>query len=351
MSDYAVVITARMASERLPGKALSVYSPNGTPNLIQIVKRWQASDRDPAIIVATTDGPEDGAIADLCVGYGVPCYRGSRDDVVGRMDSALKAFAPDARWIARGSADNPLVDVGLADWRMDILTDTNAEGLVYADDMLRLTYCATTDVWSRSGWDKIAEGSSGSQREHPGTFYFEMLHRFQWVAIQFPRREYVTPHRTELDTAQDLEMFRGLWQAWVNNGSGEFTEQRIAGMGGSGEFTKQRMTRMGGSEQRIAGMGGSARLARINGAEGVLPTLWALCYLDEHPELAALNASVELKTHTKVRWKKGRPVLCQTCQAQVGANVAGNFEVGCPRCGKPLKWYSQGKPKPSMMTY
>jgi len=318
MSDYAVVITARMASERLPGKALSVYSPNGTPNLIQIVKRWQASDRDPAIIVATTDGPEDGAIADLCVGYGVPCYRGSRDDVVGRMDSALKAFAPDARWIARGSADNPLVDVGLADWRMDILTDTNAEGLVYADDMLRLTYCATTDVWSRSGWDKIAEGSSGSQREHPGTFYFEMLHRFQWVAIQFPRREYVTPHRTELDTPQDLEMFRGLWQAWGNNGSGEFTDQKMA---------------------------------RMDGANGVLPTLWALGYLDEHPELAALNAGVELKTHTKVRWKKGRPVLCQTCQAQVGANVAGNFEVGCPRCGKPLKWYSQGKPKPSMMTY
>src|SRR3990167_10908548 len=131
MSDYAVIVTARMSSERLPGKALAVYAPDLTPNIIQIVRRWQASDREPTIIVATTDGLEDGVIADFCTGYGVACFRGSRDDVTGRMDGAIKAFATDAKWIARGSADNPLVDVGLADWRFDILAETGADGLWY----------------------------------------------------------------------------------------------------------------------------------------------------------------------------------------------------------------------------
>jgi len=276
MSDYAVVVKARMSSERLPGKALAVYAPDGTPNLIQIVRRWQASDRDPVIIVATTDGLEDGAIADYCAGYGVACFRGSRDDVTGRMDGAIKAFAPDvrwiARWIARGSADNPLVDVGLADWRFDILVETGADGLWYGGEHERITYAGTTDVWSRRAWDAIAEGSSGSQDEHPGGWFWDNLSRLNVVQIPMPRREYLAPVRTELDMPADLEMFRQLWH---------------------------RMSDEKGEE-----------ISCIN-------TLDALKYLIGHPQLAATNTEVGAKTMT-------RPRACRSCAGRARTGSAAS---------------------------
>src|SRR3989304_2709349 len=119
MTDYSVILSARNSSDRLPNKAIVSYCPDGTPNIIQIIRRWQASRRAPLVIVATSDTAPDDSIADLCAPLGVPCYRGPLHDVVARMDGAINTYAPDAKYIARALADNPLVDVGLADWHYD----------------------------------------------------------------------------------------------------------------------------------------------------------------------------------------------------------------------------------------
>ncbi len=66
MSEYAVVIAARMNSTRLPGKALVSYTPDDQTNLAQIVTRWrELSRREPTVIVATTDVPKNKQQADL----------------------------------------------------------------------------------------------------------------------------------------------------------------------------------------------------------------------------------------------------------------------------------------------
>src|SRR3990167_429403 len=128
--DYAVILCARSGSERLPNKALASYTPDGLlPNIIQIARRWQFSRRSPVIVVALPDTPENDDLAELCSEEGLPVYHGSETDVVGRMDGAVKQFVPDAKFVARAMADNPLVDVGLADWRLDTLVNTGADGL------------------------------------------------------------------------------------------------------------------------------------------------------------------------------------------------------------------------------
>ncbi len=306
MSDYAAIISVRMSSSRLPGKALCDYGAG--PNLGQILARWRTSRRSPTIIVATSDGTEDAPIADLCGYMSAFCFRGSRDDVVGRMDGALKAYAPDAKWVARALADNPLVDVPLADWRVDVLAESGADGVWYRGDESRITYAGTTDVWSRAAWDRIAAGSSGSQREHPGEFFWNNMSKFNAVGLPLPPREYLAPVRTELDTEQDLAVMRAVWTAWEWDGEG---------------------------------------------ARGFMPTLWALQWLAQHPEVAAINADVLLKTQSRALWPKGSHWLCKSCSTRVGAVVAGDLEVRCGRCGKPSKWYAH-KPelkKPSMGRY
>ena len=175
MHDYCVILCARMSSGRLPGKALAVYCPDGVDNLTQVIHRWQSSERTPILVVSTTTHVVDDAIEQTAERAGVPCYRGHPTNVVEQMNGALTAYAPDARHVARALADNPLVDVALADWRYDVLCETGAEGVAYTIDHSRITYAGTTDVWSRSAWDKIVSLSSGSQLEHPGAHYWDNL--------------------------------------------------------------------------------------------------------------------------------------------------------------------------------
>src|SRR3990167_2681584 len=150
MSDYAVLLAVRMSSSRLPGKPLVDYGAG--PNLGQIIRRWQSSERNPTVIVATTIRPDDGPIVALCQQLGVPCWMGSVDNVVARMNTALLRYAPGAHYVARALADNPLVDIELADWRLDVLEESGADGLWYGGGREGLTPARGADGWGRGAW-------------------------------------------------------------------------------------------------------------------------------------------------------------------------------------------------------
>lgn len=290
-TDYAVILAARMASQRLPGKALASYTPDGTPNLEQIARRWQSSDRAPRIVITTTDSPDDDPIAALGKRLGLPVSRGSATNVVAQMDKALRTFAPDARFVARALGDNPLVDIGLADWRLDVLAETGADGLWYGGDEARLTYAATTDVWSRPAWDRIVAESSGSQLEHPGQWYWDHISKFNAVQLPLPRREYLAAVKTELDTELDLDMLRTVWRAWAS--------------------------------------------------PSLLPALWALGYLATHPTVAALNAGVPVKTQSRAVFPAHfKAWVCENCQQRGGSIVEGNLRIYCVRCGRPHSFFA-----------
>ena len=301
--DYAVVIAARMGSERLPGKCLAELAP-GICVLSQLIERWQASDREPVVIVATPTGSANDLIADAAHSMGVAVSRMPPGNAVSEIDAALQRFCPHAAYVARALADNPLVDVALADWRLDVLAETGADGLWYGADHDRITYAGTTDVWSRRAWDRIAEGSSGSQLAHPGAYFWDRLHEFSTVQLPLPRREYVDAARTELDTPLDLEMLRAVWQAWA------------------AQFYASEMI----DPEPLA----------------PVPTLWALKWLAAHPEVADLNRGVTVKTQTRALFgARNRAWLCETCSGRVGSVKDGNLEIHCQGCGNSKRWYIQ----------
>lgn len=305
MTAYAVILAARMTSERLPGKAAAPLAP-GLAVLPQIIYRWQESARNPTIVVTTTTDAADDPIERLAARAGVPCSRGDPRNVVGQFDLAVRRHAPQARYVARALADNPLVDVDLADWRLDKLREADADGLWYGAEFdsasrlralhERITYAGTTDVWSRRMWDEIAASSSGSQLEHPGAFFWETLHErgHRVRLLPLPRDEYVSsgfdvpPQRTELDEPADLQVFQAVWRAWIDSGH----------------------------------------------ALPCVPTLWALRWLAQHPEVARLNQAVALKSMSTVGVKKHRHSrLCTNCQMQTGQISDEGLEQRCQRCG------------------
>ena len=299
---YAVILAARMSSERLPGKAAAELVP-GLPVLTQLIRRWKASDRAPVVVVTTTTDRADDEIERMAHAAGVPCSRGDPRNVVAQMDTALKRHAPRAEYVARALADNPLVDVGLADWRLDVLRDTGADGITYGTEWRdgvehsrhdRITYAATTDVWSRRAWDRIVAGSQGADLEHPGNFYWRNLSQFTRVELPLPRDEYredLHHIRTELDEQADLDVFRAVWTAWRG--------------------------------------------------PDLPPTLWALGYLRTHPAVAVLNRKVVIKTQSAIAYPKHfKNWRCPNCDTRMGSVVEGGLRVPCGNCGTTKTFYA-----------
>ena len=77
------VIQARMSSSRLPGKVLL---PLGTkPVLGHVFDRLKKCRLLDDIILATSTDESDDVLERFCADYGVACFRGGLDDVLGAL--------------------------------------------------------------------------------------------------------------------------------------------------------------------------------------------------------------------------------------------------------------------------
>lgn len=104
-------IEARMSASRLPGKVLMPLA--GKPALERLVERMKRSRYIDEIVVATTVNPADKSIAELADGLGIKFYRGSENDVLGRVLEAAKSAGGDI--IVEITGDCPLTDWRLID--------------------------------------------------------------------------------------------------------------------------------------------------------------------------------------------------------------------------------------------
>lgn len=96
-----IIVFARMSSQRLPGKVLMDFG--GRPLLAHILAR--ASALQLPMVVATSVGTDDDAVADLAETCGVPAFRGSLNDVLQRAIDCADAHGLDA--FARLCGDRP----------------------------------------------------------------------------------------------------------------------------------------------------------------------------------------------------------------------------------------------------
>jgi len=106
------IIQARMGSSRLPGKVLMPIL--GQPLLGLLISRVKRARRIDQILVATSDKPQDDAIADYVASVSdVTLFRGSEHDVLARFAGAARLAGADV--VMRITADNPFFDWCLAD--------------------------------------------------------------------------------------------------------------------------------------------------------------------------------------------------------------------------------------------
>ncbi|MBI3307888.1 MAG: NTP transferase domain-containing protein [Candidatus Melainabacteria bacterium] len=113
--NIAAFIQVRMASKRLPGKALCDI--NGLTAIERVVNNLKPSKYINNIVIVTAKGKENDPIADIAEKKGINYFRGDEVNVVQRFIGAAKKFNTDI--VARVTGDCPLISFEITDYLIE----------------------------------------------------------------------------------------------------------------------------------------------------------------------------------------------------------------------------------------
>ncbi len=203
MTRTVAVIQARMGSLRLPGKVLQDIA--GTAVLGWVVRAAESIHGVDATVVATSTEGTDDAIALWCADRGVPCHRGSEDNLLSRY--LLAAEAEGADTILRLTADCPFLDPHVCGQVLALLRETGAD---YAGNCDPATWpdgldCEAFTIAALHTAD--SEAIRKSDREHVTPFMRNSRNRFKVESLICPIPG-LHARRWTLDTPEDLEFLR-----------------------------------------------------------------------------------------------------------------------------------------------
>jgi spore coat polysaccharide biosynthesis protein SpsF len=198
-----ILLQARMASSRLPGKALEPIA--GRPLLEHCLRRLVAGGV-ARVVLATTTRDDDTPLCELAASLGVAVYRGSDTDVLARMAEAAEAFDLDP--IVRATGDNPAVDIQAAGRTLAALRASHAD---YAFEE-GLPYGAGVEAVTRQALLRAArEATLSDDREHVTLWVKRRADLWNLVFPAAPAPLYRPDVRVTVDTPADLAYVRSLF--------------------------------------------------------------------------------------------------------------------------------------------
>ncbi len=207
-------IEARMGATRLPGKMALELAP-GLPALGAVIQRVRAAPRIDEVVVATSTEARDGAIVAIADRFGVRAFRGSEDDVLGRVVGAGAFAGADVLVLVTGdcSCISPMIlDAGIAlffergcDLLSNCLEDTFPPGIdvqVVRFPALQRAYAMAQEEPYRSDRNNF-EHVNYFIRNHPNAFSI-----YHYTA---PPRYHRPNLELLLDTPTDLAIMRAIY--------------------------------------------------------------------------------------------------------------------------------------------
>ncbi|WP_413432509.1 cytidylyltransferase domain-containing protein [Crateriforma spongiae] len=253
MSSQPVVciIQARVGSSRLPGKTLRKLGDRTV--LARVLTRVGMSKAIDRIVVATTDDPADDAIRDEALRCGVDCFRGDEFDVLARYHGAAVTFG--AQHVVRVTSDCPLIDASLIDRMVEHYLKAAGRIDYLSNGLVRtFPHGLDTEIFSAAHLAiAFHEATDVAEREHVTPFLYRNPDRFRLE--NFAQGSDQSQHRWTLDEPDDLRFF----EAVVDY----LPDPRVS-------------------------------------------TTEVLALLEQHPELARINASVRQKTLAESTMTRGR---------------------------------------------
>ncbi len=209
MTQINGLIQARISSSRLPGKVLLDIC--GKPMLLRVVERARLVKNLDQVAVITSTSDDDNAIEVFCRDHGIPCFRGSLDDVLDRYYRA--AFHFGAGTVVRITADCPLLDPVVVDHVIEVFLGGSYD---YVSNTLECSYPdgLDTEVFTFAALENAWKSALlKSEREHVTAFIYK--HPELFCLGNAKHSEDLSAQRWTVDTPSDLEFVRAVYSNFL----------------------------------------------------------------------------------------------------------------------------------------
>ena len=202
-----------MGSSRLPGKVL-MDSGLGKSFLLCLFERINRVKGIDEIVVATTTNPLDDILEKFCEENNLKCYRGSENDVMGRVLEAANKFKVDI--IVEITGDCPFVDPDIVSQILNTYLNNNVDYLSnahirsYPDGM-------DVQVFSKECLNRAySDNPSDLDKEHV-TLKIREDNLFSKIHIVAPENQNYPDLGLTLDDERDLILLRKISKYFANN--------------------------------------------------------------------------------------------------------------------------------------
>lgn len=195
-------IEARMASTRLPGKIMLPFV--GKPDLEMMIERLKRSKTLDDIVVATTMNKQDDVIVNLCRSLKIPFYRGSEEDVLGRLTAAAASVNADI--IVETTSDCPVIDWRHVDHLVSLFFSGNYD---YVSNIIVRSFPIgfDTQVFPFSVLQKVENiAKEHTYREHPSFYIYTHPMEFRLKNWKARGKMFWPDLRVTLDTKEDYQL-------------------------------------------------------------------------------------------------------------------------------------------------
>lgn len=218
-----ILVSARMASTRRPGKALAALA--GRPLLEVLLDRMRTAKGVDGVALITAVTPDNDVLEALAGRMGVPVFRGAEEDVLRRHLDAARAFG--AAHVVRVTGDNPLTDVETIEALVALHHERGADyTYVPGDALLMGILPEVVSVRAlQASWDK-GEARHRSElvtlyiKEHPGEFVV--------AAGALPDALYRPAYRLTVDEPDDVRLVQEIFARLAGDGRTVTTREAIA---------------------------------------------------------------------------------------------------------------------------
>lgn len=225
MSRIVAIIEARMTSSRLPGKVLLPVC--GKPMLELLIERVRRIQQIDEIVIATTWNDSDDPVQALASSIGVSCYRGSENDVLGRVLGAAKTFSAD--YIVEITGDCPLLDPELAEQCIDAFFRLKMDyGVVPAANFPSGTAVQIFPTSILAEVDREFSDNPAA-REHVSLPIYSQPERYKIYRMEAIKELNRPDLRLDLDTPEDFELIKTVYEELYPENT-EFRLQDVLGL-------------------------------------------------------------------------------------------------------------------------
>jgi len=209
--NTVIVVQARTSSSRLPGKVLLPVL--GKSLLYRMIGRLRMIRHEVLIVIATSEESADDIIEQEAALIGVPCFRGSLNNLLDRHYQAAKKY--NAGTVLKIPSDCPLIDARIIDQVLDFYFAHPGQ-FDYVSNLHPATFPDGNDVeiMTMDCLEKTwREATRQMELEHTTPYIWENQENFKiGNVIWNTGKDYSMSHRFTIDYEADYQFIKRVFE-------------------------------------------------------------------------------------------------------------------------------------------